>query len=221
VSIFTATQAAPAPEPFVASYELRHNGLLLAKLERSLRPAGTGTYIFESKAAPAGILAAIMRDRITETSVWEFDHDRPRPLKYEYHHTGRGEGRHVVLDFNWQKGTVINSVNNSPWTMKVPDNVQDKLLYQYTMMLDVADSDALLEYQIADGGELKIYRFERLGEEEIDTALGRLRTVKLQRADDRAHTTVWCAPDYGFMPVRLEQRKGGRTMVMMVRKITR
>jgi hypothetical protein len=211
--------AAAPPERFSASYEFRHKGLLLARMERTLKPGGDGTFVLESRSTPAGIFAAMLRDRIRESSVWEYADGRPRPLKYQYHHTGRGEGRHVTLDFNWQKGTVITSVNNSPWSMKVPADVQDKLLYQFTLMLDAADPQASLEYPVADGGELKTYRFERLGEERLKTALGRLQTVKLRRVGGKTRTTVWCAPAYGFMPVRLEQDKDGRVLVVTATRI--
>lgn len=214
-----AAIAAPPLQAFTASYEFRHNGLLLAKMDRKLRPGENGTYILESKAAPAGILSALIRDRVVESSVWEYANNRPRPIKYQYHHTGRGEDRHVILDFNWQKGTVINSINNSPWTMKVPQAVQDKLLYQYSLMMDMATPGAPLEYPVADGGGLKDYRFERLGEESLETPLGRLKTVKLRRIGDKRNTTLWCAPAYGFLPVRIEQRKDGRVLVMIASKI--
>lgn len=212
--------AIPPPlQAFSVDYELRHNSVLLARMERTLRPGEDGTYVYESRSTPAGLLSAVLRDQVVESSVWEFAGERPRPLHYEYHHTGRGEGRHVELDFNWRNGTVVNTVNDLPWSMSVPGSAQDKLLYQYTMMRDLQNGASELEYEVADGGELKTYRFERLGTETLKTPLGRLETVKLQRISGDRRTVIWCAPRYGYMPVRVEQHRDRKVVTLTVSAI--
>ncbi len=217
---FTQASPAAAPmQPFTIQYEVRHNSMLLAKMERTLRRGDNGTYIYESKSIPAGILSAILNDHIVEQSIWEYVNDRPRPLKYQYHHTGRKDERHVVLDFDWDKGSVTNTVNDDPWNMKVPVDAQDKLLYQYTMMLDMQDGEMELGYNVADGGEMKVYQFEIVGREELRTPVGRLKTIKLQRIHGDRKTVVWSAIDLGYLPVRLEQHRNRRMVAVTVSAI--
>lgn len=213
------TPAAEPTAPFTVRYEVRHNSMLLARMERTLRNGDNGTHVLESVSTPAGILSAIFRDRIVERSEWEYVDERPRPIKYQYHHTGRKDERHVVLDFDWDKGSVTNIVNDDPWNMKIPADAQDKLLYQYTMMLDMRDGDMSLKYNVADGGELKVYEYEVVGREEVRTPLGRLQTVKLQRFHGDRRTLVWCAVDLGYMPVRLEQYRDRRMVTVTVTAI--
>ncbi len=207
------------PRPFTVDYELRHNSLLLARMQRTLRAGENGTYIYRSRSTPAGFLSAIMRDRVEETSVWRLDGERPQPLQYEYHHTGGGEERHVALDFDWSNKVVVNTVNEQAWSMKIPAETQDKLLYQYTMMLDLQREVAALAYEVADGGELKTYRFELLGRETIKTALGRMETVKLQRINGKRRTIIWCAPQHAYMPVRVEQHRDRKVLTLTVSAI--
>jgi hypothetical protein len=211
-------QAAPF-QPFTIHYEVRHNTMLLARMERTLRRGDNGTFVYESKSTPAGILSAMFRDHIIERSVWELVEDRPRPLRYQYHHTGRKDERHVVLDFDWDKGSVTNTINEDPWNMKIPADTQDKLLYQYTMMLDMREGEKGLEYNVADGGELKVYQFDVVGREELRTPVGRLKTVKLQRIHGERKTVVWCAVDLGYLPVRLEQHRDRRMVAVTVSAI--
>ena len=215
----SAFAIAPPPQPFAVAYELRHNSMLLARMERTLRPGENGTYVYESRSTPAGLFSAIRRDRVVESSVWDFVGERPRPLHYEYHHTGRGADRHVELDFDWHTGTVVNTINDLPWSMRVPDSVQDKLLYQYTMMRDLQNGESELAYEVADGGELKTYRFDLLGRETLKTPLGRLETVKLQRVSGDRRTVIWCAPQYGYMPVRVEQHRDRNVVTLTVSAI--
>lgn len=211
-----AVEAAAPLEPFTIRYEVRHNSMLLARMERSLRRGDNGLFILESVSKPAGFLSTMLRDHIVERSHWEYVEDRPRPLKYEYHHTGRKDERHVVLYFDWDRGLVTNTVNNDPWQMKIPDDAQDKLLYQYTMMLDMQDGSIGREYHVADGGELKVYRYEVVGREELRTPLGRLKTVKLERRHGDRRTVIWCAIDLGYLPVRLEQHRDRRMVAVTV-----
>lgn len=207
------------PKAFQVSYELRHNSMLLARMERRLRAGEDGTWIYESQSSPAGLIAAVRRDRITESSVWHDVDGRPRPLHYEYHHTGRGANRHVGLAFDWRKGTVVNTVNGAPWSMAIPDLTLDKLLYQYALMRDLQNGAQELRYLVADGGGLKTYRFERLGNETVKTPLGHLETVKLQRVEGGHKTIIWCAPRYGYMPVRVEQHRDRKVATLTISAI--
>lgn len=211
--------ASGAPQPFTVHYEVRHNSILLARMVRSLRPAADGTFVFESRSTPAGLLSTMRRDLIEERTLWEVVDERPRPIQYQYHHTGRRDERHVVLDFDWTRGLVTNTVNNKPWQMRIPADTQDKLLYQYTMMLDLQAGRQELAYPVADGGELKTYRFEEARREELKTALGRLQTVKLQRFHGDRRIVIWVAPDLGYLPVRIEQHRDRRMVAVTITRI--
>lgn len=215
------TQAADPPiHTFTARYDFTANNLLVARMERSLRASADGSYIFESKSEAAGMLSVLLSDNIDESSAWILADGRPRPLKYQYHHTGRKQGeRHVVLDFDWKKGIVTNRINDDPWTMKVPTGAQDKLLYQYTLMRDLQEGRKTLSYDIADGGELKNFRFERMGEETVATPLGRLQAVKLQRIRGSRRTVIWCATALDYLPVRIEQHKDSKVLTMLIREL--
>jgi hypothetical protein len=217
----THTQAADPPvHTFTARYDFTANKLLVARMERSLHANSDGSYIFQSKSEAAGMLSILLSDNIDESSTWIIGDGRPRPLKYQYHHTGRKQGeRHAVLEFDWKKGIVTNRINNDPWTMKVPTGTQDKLLYQYTLMRDLEEGRKILSYDVADGGELKNFRFERMGMETIVTPLGHLQAVKLQRIQGSRRTVIWCASALDYLPVRIEQHKDGKVLTMEIREI--
>lgn len=210
-------RAAETPHsPFVATYELRHNAVLLARMERSLRAETDGTWVYESRSWPAGFLGVIRRDRINERSVWHQGEEHLQPLHYEYHHTGRGSDRHVILDFDWDKQTVTNEINGNAWRLTLPGPVQDKLLYQYALTRDLRRGENELRYEVADGGGIKVYRFERGETETLETRLGKLETIKLNRLDSEGRTTIWCAPALDYMPVRVEQYRDRRMLSLTI-----
>ncbi|MDX9740553.1 MAG: DUF3108 domain-containing protein [Gammaproteobacteria bacterium] len=201
---------------FTATYELRHNAALLARMERRLHVDAEGLWTYESHSSSAGFLGLLRRDRIIERSLWRPVDGRPQPLHYEYHRTGRGQERHVVLDFDWTANSVVNDVNGQAWRMALPGPAQDKLLYQYTLTRDLRDGIDPLHYAVADGGGLKDYRFERMGTEILHTRLGPLETVKLRRIDRDDGTTIWCAPALDYLPVRVEQYRDRRMLTLTI-----
>ena len=191
---------------FNAEYSLKRNGITLGISTRTLTTAKDGTYIYASTTRATGIIAWFVKDNIDEYSNWSFDGSQLRPQEYVYNRHGGSKTRHVKLKFDWQHLIVTNTIDGDPWRMEIPPNAQDKLVYQLSIMYDLLKGKKDLEYKIADGGKLKDYTFDIEGEEELNTALGKIKTVRIQRIGDRRDTTVWCAPKLYYLPVRLEQQ---------------
>jgi hypothetical protein len=78
---------------------------------------------------------------------------------------------------------------------------------------------AKLQYVIADGGKEKIYIFETMGEETIETPLGELQTIKLirRRQDNNDRQSIfWSAPEMNYLPVKLEITDEGEKTVVII-----
>ena len=195
---------------FRAVYKADYKGLpVKAHGVRELQRDSNGVYTLRSDAT--SFIASI-----EESSAFTFRNGKIKPIQYEYHRTGIGRERHAILDFDWQKMTVLNNVQSKPWKMSVSENSLDKLVYQLQMRADLlhARSQSLpwpdLKYEIADGGKLKHYEFEVIGEEIIETPMGEINTLKIMRIKHRKNreTALWLAPDYDFLLVRLQQLEG-------------
>jgi len=213
--------AEPLPQNFTASYSFSRNGMNVGEVKRSLRRSNDGMYVFESVSEATGFISLFVGDKIIERSMWTYVNNRPQPLHYAYNRSGGKKKRHVKLAFDWQQGIVTNTINNDPWQMQIPPDAQDKLLYQLTLMLDLKEGKEKLHYSIADGGKLKDYEFIILGEEIVDTPMGKLHSTKIQRVDDKRNTTIWCAKTLDYLPVRIEQdEKDDAELTMVIRNVT-
>jgi Protein of unknown function (DUF3108) len=191
---------------FNAVYSLKRNGIILGTSTRSLANNEDGTYTYTSNTHATGIISWFVRDQIDEYSKWTFNGEQIRPMEYVYDRHGGIKSRNVNLKFDWQNLTVTNTIDGDAWHMSIPSDAQDKLVYQLAIMYDLSKGKKALEYKIADGGKLKDYSFEIDGEEFLNTTLGKLKTLRIQRIGDKRDTTVWCAPELSFLPVRLEQQ---------------
>ncbi|TCK08613.1 DUF3108 domain-containing protein [Marinobacterium mangrovicola] len=206
--MFISAALAPAVSadtltPFRATYtaNLDAGVELNANAYRELRQQDDGTWIFDSTAD-----AVVARQH--EASHFTYSDDQIQPLKYRYERKLLGRERLVDLKFNWAKSRVTTTVEEKPWSMKIPDGTQDKLSYQLQLRLDLAAGKKELVYEVADGGLLSEYRFRVIGEETVETPAGKFNALKVERVrgeDAKRTTHLWFAPELEYLIVKLYQ----------------
>ena len=66
------------------------------------------------------------------------------------------------------------------------------------------------KFQLIDKNSVREYQFTREGEATLKTPLGEVPTViyRAQKKYSPRTTRFWCAPDKGFIPMKVEQTKG-------------
>ena len=199
-----AADTTPPITPFKAIYTSEWDiGIALSgEVERSLSKTADGKWLFRT-------FANTMVASIDESSVVTFNNREVIPLEYLYKKKVLGRKREAKLSFNWPEMSVKNNVDDKPWKMTIPAHTQDKLSYQLQMRIDLKSGKrGPFTYKIADGGRLKEYDFKVVGEEVIQSPLGKFETIKVEM--DRGpnatrETFIWYAPALDFMIVKLKQ----------------
>lgn len=201
------TGTAAAPQNFTAQYTVNKGGIPIGEMTRTLKPQTGGRYDYESVTTASGLLSLLVKDKIIEHSLWDYHDGAIRALEYRYEKNGGKTPKKVQLLFDWDQRLVKNALNGETRAMPVAKGLTDILLYQLVLMMDLKDGKKPLEYPIADKHKFKTYRFDIIGEETLDTPLGKLKTLKVQRVPgpDKKTTLIWCAPGLDYLPVRIEQ----------------
>ena len=169
---------AEIPKPFAVSYSLHTNGLKVGESVRILEKEKTGRYVFRSESRSSGILGLFLNDHVVEKSAWSLSGEDIHPLRYTYRQSGSKNSVQSVR-FDWRAKTIDNREGNKTWRLRLTPNLFDKLVYQIAIMRDLAAGKRTLAYQIVDGGKIKYYRFAYIGEEVVETPLGKIRAVRL------------------------------------------
>ncbi len=218
-----ACSAAPLQmERFVARFVLKSYGTTVGRSEWRLVPIEGRQFLWESRSETAGAGALIRDVLVTERSESEIFGQSFRPLLYHYDRYGKNVTRKVRVAFDWQNGVALNTAKGHTWRVSVAPGTLDKLNYLLALMSDLSDGQRSMRYTIADGGRLKVYHMQADGTEILETALGTLKTVKIQRLrdGDYGQATLWCASALGFLPVKLERRnKEGRRVTLYIQSI--
>ncbi len=208
--------AAEAPQTFDNVYKAKLYGFNITVNNRLTKTANNQYELL--------FKADSMIGSITELSKmqWNPAQQTISPLHYSYARRGLGKDRTAELSFDWKNKSVTNNVQKTSWEMDIAQKVQDKVSYQIQMQQDLLNGHKNFAYQIADGGRLKEYKFSIVGEEILETPLGKVNTIKVKRSrdnDDRV-TYAWLAKNWNYLIVRLQQEEKGDAYTIYIHKAT-
>ena len=224
VVLLGATTAAPAlnPSPFEAKYVLEVGGFTVAETSWRVERVTDG-FIYEKRTKATGIAALFGNRGVVERSEWKLFAGNIKPARYRYERHGRPD-KTTAIEFDWEDGVVNNNRRGEKSRIAVPDDTLDKLGYMLVLADDLRAGKRSVRYNIADGkSKLKVYDFRVIGEEQMATAVGTMKVLKMirDRKDSDRETTIWIAPALDFVPVRITHHEpDGEELTINIRSLT-
>ncbi len=150
---------------------------------------------------------------LKETSLFDWQQQQPKPQTYQLEQNSVSKKKAELLAFDWRKLQVHHTTNKPAGTLDIPANTFDKLTYQLKLRQDLLNGQEPGVYTVAEKRKLKEYGFILLGSELLDTPVGKLETLKIQRdrgADSNRKTTLWLAKDWDYLLVKVKQQEKGK-----------
>lgn len=205
---FAASEADPPGRPDIAPYEAeysaRYSGFPI-KAAHSLRRSGDG---YELRIEARNFLG-----KITEEERFHLnDHGAIMPDHYRNERSILRNTRKESMAVDHAGMTIHASRKGEQSELQFKDGQLGPLSHQLELARDLQEGVEELRYAVIIRGSIRDYRYQRLGEEDMDTALGVLRVVKLERVrddDSDRETTLWLAPELNYQPVLLRQKEDG------------
>jgi hypothetical protein len=207
VAVAPARADSGFPRLFAATYTVAFNGKEAGVMQRTLVRERDG-FLFRSELKATHGLYALLRVKISESSRWRLQGNDAVALEYASKQSGIKK-KESSARFDWTRKVVAVIHKKQQGELPATAGMTDKLLYQLLLMRDLASDRRPLHYTVVDGSKVREYPIEILGEETIDTPLGRLQTVKVryQKPGSDRSTTLWCAKSLNFLPVKLDHRE--------------
>lgn len=176
-----------------------------------------GDLLYRSETRPRGVLGTLMAMNatlITRSRVRRVG-DRLLPLEYEYDVEGRPEKKRR-LSFDWHERRVAGENRGERYELALEDGALDENTWQLQLIADAAAAAASGEpldrsYRIVAKGKSKTRRFVEIGNEEIETAFGRvacLRVARIRRG--KTDRVLWLSPRHHYLPLVIEKVDDGR-----------
>lgn len=192
---------------FSAYYNASTNGIS-GEAERHLIHQGGNRY--RLNVSLEAKVAGVQIGDLEQASEFLWTENGIQPQQYDYQVSGVSSDVESV-SFNWDAGIALSAEEDRSWTIELEGQVLDQMSYQQALALAVADNPQETEFKFAlvDGSEIEEHLFRLLGEEVIETPLGSLRCIKLERVregDSGRATIIWLAADWQNLLAKIEQR---------------
>lgn len=150
---------------------------------------------------------------IEESSRFLLDGEQLVSQSYDYQRKGMSKKQNLRLEFAEDGGYKAFSPKGDG-EVDSPTPIYDMLNHQMQLRIDLACGEPRSEYSypIARRNRVSEYSYRRIGEQLIETPVGQLQTLLLERGDpgDKLDR-IWLAPELGYLIVRLVHQEDGET----------
>ncbi len=197
-----ASPPEPALKPYVLTYKAIYNGIPITAT-RKLHRDQDGRYIITSRAKN-------WLGKIEETGVFQLDASNAIVNdSYLYQRRIFGRKKTEQLTFDHAQGEAVYKSKKKRKTTSLAQPFHSRLSYQTQLRRDLINGKQPLIYPTLARGKEREYRFAILGEEVLDTDLGKITTVKLARVRENSsrETVLWFAKDWDYLLVKLWQKE--------------
>lgn len=176
-----------------------------------------GKYSLTSKTKAKGFVSLFFGNlvQISEGSITE---QGLRPDVYTYHY-GSSDRKLQRAAFNWEAGALQLHSSKGDRTVDLPTGTQDFLSFMYQFMFSPPLEN--MRISMTNGKKIDTYDYSFEGEENLQTLIGALNTVHLQRSSsDEEKTEIWLATEYQYLPVKIRKtEKDGMVIEQLVTRL--
>jgi Protein of unknown function (DUF3108) len=203
----TGVAAADELRPYTATYNGIWRGMTVAVSSLKLEQTGA-TWTFSSRSEPRGFgkLASGVFPPL-QVSVVRVTDQGVRPQSFKS--SGGDSGKSIVLNYDWQTRRVTGTYEKTKVDLPLTPQVQDDGSVQLAFMVEILAGRTPPTVQLIDRNSVREYEFSGDGQATISTPMGEVQTVvfKSQKKYSPRITRFWCAPDRGYIPVKVQQTK--------------
>jgi len=214
IGLASTVYANPTLSTFENTYNAKLYGFNITVTSRlSALPNGNYEYIFNADSSVGKVSES------TEVS-WKENEKLVVPRHYTYKRKGMGNNRDDELIFDWTNLKLNNTKKNQVTDLEANNKLHDSLSYQVQLNQDLIAGKNKFSYSVTNTRKIKTYKFEIVGEENLTTSLGDVKTVKVKRTRDNDDlvTYAWFAKDFQYLLVRMQQEENGSAYTIYISK---
>jgi len=205
-----AARVAAADElrPFEATYDWIWRGMTVAETTVKLEKTD-GTWAYTSRSSPRGI-GKLAPQRPKTRSELKVTDEGVRPLTYQGDDGTDSTKRTINVTYNWDTHQISGIYEDTAVSLPLTPDVQDDSSVQIAMMVALLQGRTPERFSVLDKNSVREYQYRKVGEETLKTAIGEVPTVIFasQRANSPRVNRYWLAPDRGYIPMRVQQKRG-------------
>lgn len=171
-----------------------------------------GNYRIRLMMETTGVAVMFKSIKIEQESRGKLTSGGLQPERFVTRRNGAETNETIEFDWAGREAVLGRSGSRQP----LADGVQDLLSFQYQLayLPKVVDGTTLL---VATARKIESYRFQLIGEEELETVAGVFKTLHVKVPTEHNTTELWLALDRGLLPIKIRHidRKGETTELIV------
>jgi hypothetical protein len=194
--------------PYQASYRGIWHGMTVAVSELKLEQTGD-TWTYSSSSSPRGLgrlAAGVFPPR--QVSIVRLTSAGVQPLSFKSE--GGESTKSIELAYDWPSQRVTGTYEGTAVDLALTPDVRDDASVQLGLTVELLAGRTPTSFRVIDKDGTRQYQFARDGAATLQTPMGAIATVvyRSQKAGSPRITRFWCAPDRGYIPLKVEQTRG-------------
>jgi hypothetical protein len=179
-----------------------------------LKRGSEGAWTYTSNSRARGLFRVALPGSILQTSQFRIVDDAVQPQRYQGDDGTRDTARDIDVTFDWDAGRVHGVFEKQTVDLAVPKGTLDDLSVQVALMYELLRGRTPTAFHLIGKDSVRDFDYTREQSGKLTTAVGEHDTIQFRskRHGSRGSTLFWCAPDLGYLPVRVE-RHGSKGQV--------
>lgn len=172
-----------------------------------------GGYQLESISEAKGLASLLIAGKLEQRSEGLLSEQGLVPQRFEYVF-GKNKTQRALFD--WEHQQILLETSKQSLTQVLPAGSQDLLSFMYQFMF--VPPLQQMQLTITNGKRLKEYSYSFVGEEDLMTAIGMLRTLHIENINDDGDekTEIWLATDLRYLPVKIRKTEEDGSVIEQV-----
>ena len=190
----------------------------LGRTETIVSKSNSG-YEVHTRTKAQGLAIALIGKNEQQSCDFSIENGRPTSNKYS---GGRTDSNDYQVGFDWEQRKI--SFNGSD-SLDMPQGyVVDSCNMPFAASMWSQQSPVGEVLYVVDGRKKRIrgYKLKSTSSESLETVIGTQETLKivLEREFNPQRTfTLWLAPEWAYVPIKMEDKRRSRTTTLIVDKI--
>lgn len=204
-------------QPFTATYEIRSSKVpFTGKVERSLNQSPEGHWVANSNAKA-------FASKVHETSHFMLTSDcKVKSTAFSYKRKVFGKTKAWSITTDWATQQIHYQAKKQDQKLDfTSETLADRLSEQFSVRCFVGMGVEHFTIDAVRRDQLKTQKYKRIGSENLDTAIGTIEAVKVekQHESDKRKTSLWFSPQHNYRLVKLIQTDEGETLTIDIKKL--
>jgi hypothetical protein len=196
--------------PFQASYSITWHGMSAGSSQLDLQHLPDGRWAYSSRTVARGLFRLAMPAELSSRSLFRVQDGQIVPELFTSDDGAQSEAKDQRLAFDWERGRVTGTAEKRRVDLPLQPGLLDTMSVQVALMHELLGGRTPQHFVLLDKDRIKEYLYSTEGSEVLRTVLGEHRTVifRSSRPGSNNGTWFWCAPELGYLPLKVERREG-------------